>query len=128
MPGKSIFLAESENHVREALRLLLENQSDFVITGEADHAESMLAQVCGQLPDMILLDWDLPGFHPNRMIPTLQRHCPSIQIVAISVKPEHQKAAIEYGVDAFLLKQLDPDRFLAALYSVQQNEIKGTPS
>ena len=41
---KTIFLAEGEKHVREALRLMLEHQPILKIVGEASTAESTLAK------------------------------------------------------------------------------------
>ena len=112
---KTIFLAESENHVLKALRLTLENQANFEITGEANHPESLLAQVCQQPPDMILLDWNMPGIQPQRLLQTLRKYCPHTLILATSVKPEQEKNALELGVDAFLSKQSPPDQFLNTL-------------
>ncbi|MCK7467799.1 MAG: hypothetical protein MZU91_06550 [Desulfosudis oleivorans] len=52
-------------------------------------------------PDAILLDWNLPGFHPQRLIPALRECSPTAILVALSVKPEHEKIAKEYGMDGF---------------------------
>ena len=112
---KTIFLAESEKHVRAALRLMLECQGDFTIAGEANHAESLLAQVCQQPPDVILFDLNLPGLHPQRLLTALRHCCPETRILACSVRPEQEKTARELGVAAFLLKQLPPEQFFAAL-------------
>jgi DNA-binding NarL/FixJ family response regulator len=112
---KTVFLAEGETHVRAALRLTIEFQGRIAVVGEADHPESLLAQVCQNPPDVILLDWNLPGLHPQRLIRILGEHCPHTRVVATSVKPEHEKAAREYGVDGFLLKQLTPEAFIAGL-------------
>ena len=112
---KTIFLADSEKHVRAALSLMLEHQGNFAIIGEANHAESLLAQVCHQPPDVILLDWNLPGLHPQRLLSALRQYCPTTRILASSVRPEHKKTALELGVDSFLLKQLPPEQFLGAL-------------
>jgi DNA-binding NarL/FixJ family response regulator len=117
MTANSIFLAEGEKHVRKALHLMLEHQGNFVIVGEADHAESLLAQVCQQPPDVILLDLNLPGLHPQRLLTTLHQYCPVTRILASSVRPEQEKTARELGVDAFLLKQLPPDQFFQVLVS-----------
>lgn len=112
---QTIFLAEGEKHVLEALRLILENQVEFKITGEAGHPESLLAQVCQQPPDVILLDWNLPGIHHQRLLQTLRIHCPHTCILATSVQPEQRKIALELGADAFLSKQSPPDQFLTEL-------------
>ena len=115
---KSIFLADGEKHVRSALRLQLELQTGFEISGEAGHSEALLAQVCLHPPDILLLDWGLPGLHPQRLIQTLRQHCPNTCILATSVKPEQEHTARAVGVDGFLSKQLAPDDFMAALQSI----------
>jgi len=112
---KSVFLAEGEKHVREALRLLLEHQTDILVVGEASHAESLLSQVCQRPPDVILMDWNLPGLHPQRLIAELRHFCPSTRILGTSVRPEDAKTTHDMGADAFLLKQLPPEQFIAAL-------------
>jgi DNA-binding NarL/FixJ family response regulator len=115
---KTIFLAEGEIHVLEALRLLFEQQPDYEILGEARSAESLLAHACKLSPDAILLDWNLPGIHHQRLIPALRECCPTAKLVALSVKPEHEKIAGEYGLDGFISKQLSPESFLTALNTI----------
>lgn len=115
---KKLFLAEGETHVLDALRLLFEQQADYEVVGEARSAESLLACVCQMSPDAILLDWSLPGFHPQRSIPVLRGCCPAARLVALSVRPEHERIAREYGVDGFISKQLPPEAFLRALNAV----------
>lgn len=115
---KTVFLAEGERHVLEALRLVLEQQADYKILGEARSAEGLLAHACKLSPDAILLDWNLPGFHPQRLIPALRECCPTAILIAFSVKPEHEKAAGEYGMDGFLSKQISAESFMAALNTI----------
>jgi DNA-binding NarL/FixJ family response regulator len=117
---KTIFLAEGEKHVREALRLLFEHQYDFAIMGEAGSAESTLANVCKHPPDVLLLDWHLPGLYPQRMIAALRECSPKMLIFATSVQPEQEKTSRQFGVDGFLLKQLPPDQYLAYLNAVME--------
>lgn len=114
----TIFLAEGENHVRDALRLMIENQADLSTVGDAATAEGLLAQVCQQPPDLILLDWNIPGLHPQRLMRTLRKYCPDTKVVATSVKPEQEKAAKEWGADGFLLKQVPPEIFIETLMTI----------
>lgn len=115
---KTVFLAEGEKHVLEALRLVLEQQAGFEIVGEARSAEGLLAHVCKLSPDVILLDWNLPGFHPQRLISTLRECCPSTKLAAVSIKPEHEKPAHEFGADGFISMQLSPEVFLSSLNAI----------
>lgn len=114
---KTIFLAEGQKHVQDALRVRLENQPEFEIIGEASTAESTLAQVCQQPPDAILLDWDLPGLHPQRLLTALRQCCPDTLILATIVRPEQEIVARQFSVEAVLSKQLPPEQFLAGLVS-----------
>ncbi len=112
---KTILLAESEKHVLDALRLAIEQQAEVKVVGEARSAESLLVQVCQYAPDVILLDWGLPGLHPQRLIRTLRGCCPVTTLVALSVKPEDEKTVAEHGLDGFISKQLSGESFIAAL-------------
>jgi DNA-binding NarL/FixJ family response regulator len=114
-PVKTIFLAEGERHVLNSLRLLLEEQSELEIVGEAQSAEVLLTKVCKDAPNVILLDWNLPGIHHQRLIKALRDCCPDAKLIIISVKPEDEKIVREYRLDCFIPKQLPPDSFLASL-------------
>lgn len=114
----TLFLAEGENHVREALRLMLAHQPQLAVVGEARSAESLLATVCRMPPDVILLDWELPGLHPQRLLAALRQCCPHSAVIATSVKPEHRQSARAHAVDGFVSKQLPPQEFIDALLAV----------
>ena len=111
----SIFLADGENHVRAALKLLIEYQPEMVVAGEAENSESLLAQVCANPPDVILLDWGLPGMRPQKLIQTLRSYCNNSLIIALSVKPEDEQVVKEYDLDGFISKQLSPEEFILSL-------------
>lgn len=115
---KTIFLAEGQKHVNVALRLLIETQPGMRVVGEANDAEAFLAEVCAHPPDATLLDWHLPGIHHQRLVRTLRDHCPAMQIVVTSVRPEHEKAALAWGLDGFLSKQLPPESFIGRLAEI----------
>ncbi|MFO7679231.1 MAG: response regulator transcription factor [Chloroflexota bacterium] len=119
---KTLFLAEGEKHVLEALHLLLAQQAEYEILGEVRSAERLLAHVCQHSPDAILLDWHLPGFHPHRLIPTLRECCPITKLIALSVKPEYEKAAKQYGLDGFISKQIPAESLLQALSAILFDE------
>ncbi|RIK18556.1 MAG: hypothetical protein DCC51_10345 [Anaerolineae bacterium] len=112
---KTLFLAESEKHVLDALCLMIEQQDGMTVVGVAHSVEAMLAQVCRRAPDIILLDWNLPGIHHQRLIRSLRECCPATKLVAVSVKPEDEQTAGENGVDGFISKQLPAEIFMASL-------------
>lgn len=109
---KTIFLADNEGHVRRALRLVLEQEADLEVIGESEHAEGLLAQVCQNPPDLILLDYSLPGANHIRLFKTIRQHCRDTRLVIMSVKPEYEHITQKLGVDGFISKQLPPEEFI----------------
>jgi DNA-binding NarL/FixJ family response regulator len=112
--SRRIFLADDELNVRQALRSLLE-QAGFTVVGEACDAESLLAQVCISPPDVILMDWELPGLRAQHFIRTLHGYCPGTKVIALSAQPDARPNALALGVDAFVSKGNPSDELLRAV-------------
>jgi DNA-binding NarL/FixJ family response regulator len=114
-----VLLADDQANVRNALRLLLEQEPDVEIIGEAADASGLLLLVTQKPADVLLLDWELPGLPSRYLLRLLRDERPSLHIIAMSSRPEAQQAAAEAGVAAFLSKGAPPEVVLAALGHLQ---------
>lgn len=110
-----IILAENRRKVRFALRALLEQQPELNVVGEAVDAQNLLAQVAETCPDVILLDWELPGMAADDLLSALRRKCPDVSVVALSGRVSARGAALAAGADAFVSKGDPPERLLSAI-------------
>ena len=110
-----VLLADDQKKVRSALRLLLEQQPDVEILGEAVDTTVLLDWVKAAHPDLVLLDWELPGLPAVALLPLLHFQQPGLQVVALSGRPEARRAALEAGVEAFVSKGDPPEVLVAAL-------------
>jgi DNA-binding NarL/FixJ family response regulator len=110
-----IILAENRRKVRFALRALLEQQAELNVLGEAADAQNLLAQVKEICPDVILLDWELPGMSADDLLSALRRKCPDVLVVALSGRVSARRAALAAGADAFVSKGDPPERLLSAI-------------
>jgi DNA-binding NarL/FixJ family response regulator len=52
-----ILVADQQSKIRSALRLILEQEPDQRVVGEANNIDSLLAMVDENPPDLLLLDW-----------------------------------------------------------------------
>jgi DNA-binding NarL/FixJ family response regulator len=73
-----ILVADHQPRVRFGLRVFLERQPGLTVVGEATSAEELLAQAEVTGPDLILLDWELPGYvfgppGPDSSTPSVRR-------------------------------------------------------
>jgi CheY-like chemotaxis protein len=66
-------------------------------------------------PDIILLDWELPGLQGGDALSTLRAHRPQLKVIALSGRPEARSAALAAGMNAFVSKGDPPEQLLAAV-------------
>jgi DNA-binding NarL/FixJ family response regulator len=109
-----ILLAD-DRKVRLALRVLLEQTAGLTVVGEAANAQDLLAQISAKRPDLVLLDWALPGLHDDGTLRTLRRICPRVSVIVLSGRPEARKTILATGANAFVSKVDPPERLLAAI-------------
>ena len=110
-----IMLADNRRKVRFALRALLEQQSSLEVIGEAIDAQDLMACVENSCPDVVLLDWELPGMATHDLLSALRSACPELLIIALSGRVSGQREALAAGVDAFVSTGEPPERLLSAI-------------
>jgi DNA-binding NarL/FixJ family response regulator len=110
-----VLLADDQLNVRSALRLLLEQESEFQVMGEVADATGLLMAAAEKEVDVVLLDWELPGLPADQLLRLLWYERPSLKIIAMSSRPEAQPAALDMGAQAFVSKNDPPERVLAAI-------------
>jgi DNA-binding NarL/FixJ family response regulator len=115
-----ILLADDEPNVRYGLRLLLEEQPEFEVVGEAADAEELSAQLETACPDLVLLSWGLPGRQGADLLPALRSVQDDLTVIVLSGRPEARQAALDAGANAFVSKVESPERLLSAIASAQR--------
>ncbi len=123
-----ILLADDQAEVRSALRLLLEQEPGMCVVGEAAEAETLLAQEEATQPDLVLLDWELPGAQITDLLSALRVRCRRTIVIALSGRLEARQEAVDAGIDAFVSKGDPPEYLLATLYAFREAEIAHHPT
>jgi two-component system, NarL family, response regulator DesR len=108
-------LAECEAAVRDALRVLLTQNLDMQVVGEADTVGALQRQVQEQRPDLLVVDWELVAAESAVTLAGMRRSCPGLRIVVLGVRPEVRAAALASGADAFICTVDAPDVVVRAL-------------
>ena len=102
-----ILLVDDHSMVRAGLKLLLEEEADFHVVGEAGDVESALDAARVHAPDVILLDLNMPGRPSLPAIPELLRAHPGTAVVVMTQHddPEFARMALKGGASGFVLKE-----------------------
>lgn len=120
MSSKKILVVEDEPDISELIRFNLSLEGYLVES--VFSAESAWDQLSSNSPDLILLDWMLPGMSGLEFCQKLRKH-PNFQkipIVMLTAKNQETDLVIglEAGADDFVNKPFSPQVLLARISSV----------
>jgi DNA-binding NarL/FixJ family response regulator len=116
--GMRVLLADEHAQVRWALRRILAEEPGLIVVGEASKAEALLSQAQVLQPDLILLEWELPGRPLEALLAARLSLDLRARIIVLGRRPETKEDALAAGADGFLSKADAPAQFLTALRQV----------
>ena len=105
--------------VRKVARRILENNG-FAVREAADGSEA-LTSCRAELPDCVLLDWNMPVMNGIEFLKALRREFgPSPPVVFCTTETEMSfiEQAIEHGAQEFIMKPFDDEILLGKLGQV----------
>jgi DNA-binding NarL/FixJ family response regulator len=105
------------------LHVLLEEQPGWRVAGEAVDAQALLDRIRGGCPDLVLLDWELPGMPAGELLATIRRACPDLCVIFMSGKDELREAALQAGADVFACKADPPEKLLRLIRNLTTAKI-----
>ncbi len=125
-----IVLAESQNLIRAALRLLLETQAHAEVVAEAAEGQELLAAVGRLRPRAAIVELDLPGVSGLDALAQIRRHYPEVAVLLLATRPEpgQVRAALRQGAAAFLTRQAEPQELGLALRAVERQQVYISPA
>mgnify|MGYP001613260345 FL=1 len=110
--------------VREGLRSCLVQEKNFEIVAEAADGEEAIRQAKTFLPDIILLDINMPGMNWLEAARLLNKVIPKSKILILTMhdNKEYVKRMVSSGVHGYVLKDSSPAELIAAITAVHRGE------
>lgn len=117
-----ILICEDQEILRTGLRLILNSWSGVELVGEACNGEECISLTEHYLPDVILMDIEMPklnGIDATRIIKT---KFPQTRVVVFTTfsRDDDIYGAFAAGADAYCLKTVSPDHLLSAVRAVAE--------
>ena len=113
-----VLLADSRAEERTSLRRLFKQDSELDLADEIADVDSLVAQTQAIRPDLVLLDWELPGMKRASMLQALQRLGYPLKVVAFSDRTEARQEALAAGVDAFVSREEPVEELMKTVRAV----------
>ncbi|MDR5866501.1 phosphate regulon transcriptional regulator PhoB [Halomonas koreensis] len=120
MTAKTVLIVDDEAPIREMIAVALE-MADYRVL-EADNAQTAHAMVVDHQPDLVLLDWMMPGTSGIELARRLKRDesTAELPIIMLTAKGEEDNKiqGLESGADDYITKPFSPRELVARLKAV----------
>jgi DNA-binding NarL/FixJ family response regulator len=117
-----LMVVDDNPWARKALMAFISTREGMTITAEASNGLEAIDSIKNQIPDVVLMDLQMPvmdGIDATRVI---KNRWPHIKIIAITMYPNYQPEAVSAGADAFLVKGCPVDEMTSTILSVTATE------
>ncbi len=130
MPKHTILLVDDEAPIRDMLAIALE-AADYNVL-QAENAQQAHACIIDRHPDLVLLDWMMPGTTGLELLRRLKRDelTEKIPVIMLTAKAEEDSkiSALDAGADDYIAKPFSPreliSRVKAVLRRIGREELK----
>jgi DNA-binding NarL/FixJ family response regulator len=123
-------IADDEVLVRTGFRMILEDEEDIEVVGEAENGEAAVSAVRRLRPDIVLIDVRMPvmnGLEATRQILAREAVCRVIVLTTFDLD-EYVYAAVAAGASGFLLKKVTAEQLAASIRLVATGEALLAPT
>lgn len=120
MKKLSILLAENYELVRKGVKMLINEEPDLEVIGEADNGDSVVELAQELAPDIIVMGISMPQTNGLYATKKLKEISPDLKILILSRHRDsgriHQ--LIQAGVNGYVLKQSSPSELISAIRAI----------
>lgn len=106
------------------LREIIEENPKFQVVGEASDGQTALRLAMELNPDIVVMDIDMPRLNGLETVRAFQENALSVCVIFLTMYKEEDmfNAAMDLGVQAYIVKDNATEEILAALEKVAKNE------
>src|SRR6202048_373985 len=125
-----ILLADDHTLIRSGLRLLVEQQADLTVVGEAEDGRQAVALAASLKPDVAVLDIGMPnlnGIESAKQI-TQAESPPAVVVLSMHRDETYILRALKAGVRGYLLKDSAESDLVRAIRSVAEGKSFFSPA
>ncbi len=126
----TIILADDHQVLREALRLLLETQTDFHVIAETGDGLEALQLTEKHKPDVLIADMMMPGLSGLEVARRTKRLFPAVKVIVLSMHDTESYVveSLQAGVAGYVLKKSSSQELVFAIRQALAGNLYLSPS
>ncbi len=119
-----VLIADDHPVMRDGIAAAIESGPDMLVVGQAADGAEAIVRYRELLPDVAMIDLQMPGVDGLQAIATICGEYPAARIIVLTSYPgdARVKRALTFGACAYLLKTATREEILAAIRSVMSGK------
>lgn len=124
-----LLLVDDHGLLRQGLAELLGAEPEFHILGTAASADEGLLLALADPPDIVLLDWHLPGIKGSEALQRYKQQLPESLIIILTASDDlaDLRQALAAGANGYVLKHTEPEQLVAQLRNCHKGSVTLDP-
>ncbi|HEX4044603.1 MAG TPA: UvrY/SirA/GacA family response regulator transcription factor [Gammaproteobacteria bacterium] len=119
-----VLLVDDHDLVRMGIKRLLQDVKGLSVVGEASTGEEAVALAKDLMPDVVIMDVNMPGIGGLEATRKMMRHNPDIKILALTVYADepYPSRLLQAGASGYLTKGCDPEEMIRAIRVIKAGQ------
>ena len=128
-PIIKVGIVEDQRNIREGIGFLIDSTEGYQCTGIYPSMEEALDHLSEDLPDVVLMDIELPGMNGIEGIGIVKERWPALLIITLTVYDDDERIfdALCAGASGYLLKKTPPAKLIEGLKEAMQGGAPMSP-
>lgn len=118
----TVLLADDHDVVRKGMKMLLEDEEDVKVVGEASDGLDAIEKIGILLPNVVILDLTMPKMNGIEAAKIISSEYPAVKILIFSMhnNREYIISSVENGASGYLLKDTGKEELMRAIKVVSE--------
>ena len=122
---KTVLVVDDHPLMRQGLALLINQQQDMQVCGEAEEAQAAMHAIAQLRPDIMILDISLSGPDGLDLLKNIRASDPDLPVLILSMHDEaiYAERALRARANGYIMKQEATEKVLVAVRRILNGEV-----
>jgi DNA-binding NarL/FixJ family response regulator len=122
---RTVFVVDDHPLLRQGLALLINQQQDLEVCGEAEEAQAAMQAISQKRPDIMIVDISLNGPDGLDLLKNIRSSYPDLPILILSMHDEaiYAERALRARANGYIMKQEATEKVLVAVRRILGGEV-----
>jgi DNA-binding NarL/FixJ family response regulator len=122
---RTVFVVDDHPLLRQGLALLINQQQDLEVCGEAEEAQAAMRAIARKRPDILIVDISLNGPDGLDLLKAIRGSYPDLPVLILSMHDEaiYAERALRARANGYIMKQEATEKVLVAVRHILGGEV-----